>query len=301
MMVHYIMNSTRRHWFSTCLAMAAWADVLSAQQHAHNDAGSATLHFENLDPAAAAEVEAIANQIIPSTDGPGAREAGVIYFIDRALSTFAADDRESYRAGMAQLQQKRQELFPNSTTIASLTDQQQITLIRAIEASEFFELLRTHTVLGFLGNPSYGGNRGEIGWKQIGFEDRMMYQPPFGYYDAQVNGEEEVSGMTFPTSDAVDFLVLGAGAAGGVVAKELSTAGFSVVVLEQGPYLREKDYTHDEIKYTFQPGLTNDPKTQPITYRKSEAETRQADQGDRIWAASGRRQRSFHRQLLALS
>lgn len=81
-----------------------------------------------------------------------------------------------------------------------------------------------------------------------------------------------MSGVAFPTSDPVDFLVLGAGAAGGVVAKELSTAGFNVVVLEQGPYLRERDYTHDEIKYTFQPGLTNDPKTQPITYRKSEVD-----------------------------
>ena len=82
-----------------------------------------------------------------------------------------------------------------------------------------------------------------------------------------------MSSVTFPTSEPVDFLVLGAGAAGGVVAKELSTAGFNVVVLEQGPYLREKDYTHDEIKYTIQPGLTNDPKTQPITYRRSEADT----------------------------
>ena len=50
---------------------------------------------------------------------------------------------------------------------------------------------------------------------------------------------------------------------------------FRVVVLEQGPYLREGDYSHDEIKYTFQPGLTNDPKVQPITYRKSEAERAQ--------------------------
>jgi len=81
-----------------------------------------------------------------------------------------------------------------------------------------------------------------------------------------------MSGVTFPTTDAVDFLVIGAGAAGGVVAKELATAGFRVVVLEQGPYLHETDYTHDEIMYTVQPGLTNDPKVQPITYRKSEAE-----------------------------
>jgi choline dehydrogenase-like flavoprotein len=79
-------------------------------------------------------------------------------------------------------------------------------------------------------------------------------------------------GVTFPTTETVDFLVIGAGAAGGVVAKELAVAGFRVLVLEQGPYLREKDYSHDEIKYTFQPGLTNDPKAQPITFRKSEAD-----------------------------
>jgi len=81
-----------------------------------------------------------------------------------------------------------------------------------------------------------------------------------------------MTAVTFPTTNPVDFLVIGAGAAGGVVAKELAVAGFQVVVLEQGPYLREKDYSHDEIKYTFEPGLTNDPKVQPVTYRKSEAD-----------------------------
>lgn len=79
-----------------------------------------------------------------------------------------------------------------------------------------------------------------------------------------------MSGPQFQTSEPVDFLVIGAGASGGVMAKELSTAGFNVVVLEQGPYLHEGDYSHDEIKYTVQPGLTNDPKLQPITYRKNE-------------------------------
>jgi choline dehydrogenase-like flavoprotein len=81
-----------------------------------------------------------------------------------------------------------------------------------------------------------------------------------------------MSGATFQPSDAVDFLVIGAGAAGGVMAKELSAAGFRVVVLEQGPYLNEKDYKHDEIRYTYQAGLTNDTKVQPITFRKSESE-----------------------------
>jgi choline dehydrogenase-like flavoprotein len=85
-----------------------------------------------------------------------------------------------------------------------------------------------------------------------------------------------MTGPQFKPSDAVDFLVIGAGAAGGVVAKELSTAGFHVVVLEQGPYLREGDYSHDEIKYEYQPGLTNDPQVQPITYRKNENEPAKA-------------------------
>jgi choline dehydrogenase-like flavoprotein len=81
-----------------------------------------------------------------------------------------------------------------------------------------------------------------------------------------------MSGATFKPSDPVDFLVIGAGAAGGVMAKELSTAGFSVVVLEQGPYLTEKDYRHDEIRYNYLAGLTNDTKIQPITFRRNESE-----------------------------
>ena len=81
-----------------------------------------------------------------------------------------------------------------------------------------------------------------------------------------------MSGPKFGTREAVDFLVIGAGAAGGVMAKELSTAGFRVVVLEQGPYLRETDYSHDEIKYTFHYALTNDEKLQPITFRRNENE-----------------------------
>jgi choline dehydrogenase-like flavoprotein len=56
----------------------------------------------------------------------------------------------------------------------------------------------------------------------------------------------------------VDFVVVGAGAAGGVVANELAQAGFEIVVLEQGPYLHERDFRHDEIWALQQHGLTND-------------------------------------------
>ena len=74
---------------------------------------------------------------------------------------------------------------------------------------------------------------------------------------------------TYKTSDAVDFVIVGSGAAGGILAKELSTNGFSVVVLEQGPYLQEKDFSHDEIKVLQEDQLTNHPKLQPNTFRKT--------------------------------
>ena len=76
----------------------------------------------------------------------------------------------------------------------------------------------------------------------------------------------------FNPAETVDFVIVGSGAAGGVMARELSRAGFRIVVLEQGPDLREKDFQHDEFKYIFQNAIVNDWKTEPNTFRKTESE-----------------------------
>jgi gluconate 2-dehydrogenase gamma chain len=144
--------------------------------------------FKSLSARDAAEVEALTAQIIPSSgDSPGAREAHVIYFIDQSLASFDNEKRDAYVKGLAAVQDKRRELFPNSQSIASLSRDQQIALVAAIEKTPFFEILRTHTVMGFLANPEYGGNRNEIGWKHIGFESSHHFTPPFGYYDREEN------------------------------------------------------------------------------------------------------------------
>ena len=44
------------------------------------------------------------------------------------------------------------------------------------------------TLLGMFSLPSYGGNRGGVGWKLIGFEDAHVFQSPFGYYDRDYPG-----------------------------------------------------------------------------------------------------------------
>lgn len=174
---------SRRQWLA---ATPLGAAVLAAQQHAHEVTQSTKpASFSVLDPGAAHEIEAIASQIIPSDGSPGAREAGVIYFIDRALATFDHDKREVYTKGLEAARAARNAMFPGSKSIAALSPDDQIRLLEAIEKTEFFEQVRTHTILGFFGNPSYGGNRDLAGWKLIGFEDRFQFEPPFGYYDAE--------------------------------------------------------------------------------------------------------------------
>ncbi|MGI9271790.1 MAG: GMC family oxidoreductase [Woeseiaceae bacterium] len=80
--------------------------------------------------------------------------------------------------------------------------------------------------------------------------------------------------VQFATRDAVDFVIIGSGSAGGILAKELSTAGFDVVVLEQGPYRKPSDFKHDELDTLFRMGLhggANDVHRQ--TFRRDESET----------------------------
>jgi choline dehydrogenase-like flavoprotein len=80
-------------------------------------------------------------------------------------------------------------------------------------------------------------------------------------------------GPRFDTREAVDFVVIGAGAAGGVLARELATAGFGVVVLEQGPYRTAADFTHDELKVFMQNEMTSHPSWHdPQTFRHLESE-----------------------------
>ena len=84
---------------------------------------------------------------------------------------------------------------------------------------------------------------------------------------------------TFAASEAVDFVIVGSGAAGGVLAKELATNGFSVVVLEQGPWRQSHDFRHDEVG-NFMLGAMLPPPTEfPQTFRRSADEQASVPQG----------------------
>ena len=165
---------------------ANYSGIAAAQQYVSEAARLGKLRgFAFLTSEQAVEVEAMAAQIVPADETPGAREAHVIAFIDRVLTTFDSDRQADYTKGLEALTAKTRELFPGAERFSSLSDEQQIKLLTAIESTPFFELVRTHTVTGFFASPVHGGNFDKIGWELLGYDDSLDHVPPFGYYDAQ--------------------------------------------------------------------------------------------------------------------
>ena len=170
---------------------AAWitanfSGILAAQEHARKAAGSGQLPpLAFFTAAQAAEIEAMAAQIIPTDDTPGAREARCVYFIDKVLTSFARDSQGAYIQGLKELQAKTAQLYPGAEKFSALTSEQQIKTLTEIEKTPFFNMVRTHTVIGFFARPAHGGNHHEIGWKLIGYDGSLNHKAPFGYYDAQ--------------------------------------------------------------------------------------------------------------------
>ncbi len=140
--------------------------------------------WEFFTPDQAADVDAIAAQIIPTDDLPGAREAGAAYFMDHALATWAQSQREAFSGGLDELNRQATHRWPGAGRFAALSSERQIELLHVIEPTPFFQLMRFHTVAATFANPSWGGNRDKIGWRILDFEDRFVWQPPFGDYDA---------------------------------------------------------------------------------------------------------------------
>jgi choline dehydrogenase-like flavoprotein len=77
----------------------------------------------------------------------------------------------------------------------------------------------------------------------------------------------------YPDSKQVDFAIVGSGAAGGVMARELSRDGFEVVLFEQGARLTPGQFRHDELDHWFLSGITSDPVRNPQSFRSDPAHT----------------------------
>lgn len=133
-------------------------------------------------------VEAVAEQIIPADQDAGAKQAGVVSFIDRQLASPYRRFQEKYRAGLECLQATSRQMF--GKPFGDLAWHDQTALLESLEAgraakelwtgpsaAEFFSLVRDHTMQGFYGSPRHGGNRNYCSYKMLGLEyPRVMGQ-----------------------------------------------------------------------------------------------------------------------------
>ena len=146
-------------------------------------------------------VEAVTARIIPTDQEPGAIEAGCVNFIDKALAHEDAKLKPVYEKGIAGLDLVAKQ--KHAKPFVELGPEQQDDVLVAVEsgkaegwpsgrvpAAEFFAVVRMHTIVGFLADPKYGGNRGHVGWKVAGYPGGGHHLG--GYSPAQMIGKEKI-------------------------------------------------------------------------------------------------------------
>jgi gluconate 2-dehydrogenase gamma chain len=142
-----------------------------------------TWHF--FTPDEARLVEALSEQIIPADKDPGAKDAGVVFFIDRQLVGPYKRWQTAYRTGLRALQETCRKQFGKPFEALAWNDQTKV--LASLEAGrapneiwksptcgEFFNLVLEHTMQGFYGSPTHGGNRDYASFKMLGLEYPRM-------------------------------------------------------------------------------------------------------------------------------
>jgi len=188
------------------------ASAQTHAQHAATDA-AAPLHASSnvdgqgafLNEADAETVAAFTERLMPGAPGkPGARDVGVLNYIDLALAGSYADLQDFYRRGLAQLDAYCRKTY--SEAFVRLAAAQQDESIKALEedkasefswptAQAFFNTIRTHTMEGMFADPIYGGNKDFAGWRLVGFPGGQPLFTPEDLQSTQAFTREPIVGL----------------------------------------------------------------------------------------------------------
>jgi gluconate 2-dehydrogenase gamma chain len=166
--------------------MRAGLPSLVAVSQAACSARDEAAALENITGSEAREIIAIAARIFPTTDTPGATEAGAIHFIDQSLGSIFADLADELRGGLADFQAAIAGRYPGAERFSDLDEADQDAYLEDVEDSAFFREMRFLTLAGVFAMSSYGGNRDNVGWKLVGMDGPPhAWTYPFGEYDAE--------------------------------------------------------------------------------------------------------------------
>ena len=186
----------RRHFLT--ISTSAIGGAIISTIGAQDGTFKVPLRFFTRDEAL--DVAAAASRIFPSdATGPGANEAGVVIYIDRQLAGPYGRDVHRYtqppfESGPPELGYQGSESpaqiyrtgLKQIGGLRNLDTTRQDAVLKQIEKTLFFQLLRTHTIEGMFCDPVHGGNAGMIGWQLIGFPGpRMSYSDEVEAYNGR--------------------------------------------------------------------------------------------------------------------
>ena len=134
--------------------------------------------YQQLTAPEAKLLEAIVDRLIPAdVSGPGALEAGVVRYIDRALADALATNRAAYSAGLTALNAYASatrgkpflELGPRDQDSVLIDCETGAATGFVGSSAQFFGMVLSHTRQGMFGDPHYGGNQNFVGWDLLGY------------------------------------------------------------------------------------------------------------------------------------
>jgi gluconate 2-dehydrogenase gamma chain len=163
--------------------------IAPALEHAHAAVAGFGVFFNSDD---AETVAAFTERLMPGAPGkPGARDAGVLNYIDLALAGAYADLQDFYRRGLAALDAYCSATYKQPFMQLAVARQDEV-ITAMVEgkatgftwptSQQFFNTLRTHTMEGMFADPVYGGNKDFAGWRLVGFPGA---QPLFSQADME--------------------------------------------------------------------------------------------------------------------
>lgn len=135
-------------------------------------------------------MDAIVEQIIPTDEWMGAKDAGVTNYIDKQLTSHLSRFKENYKKGLKAIRLTCKEVY--GTPFEKLPWDEQTKFLTRMQDGElstlavktadggpvweegedrfFFNLVRDHTMQGYYGSPRHGGNKDYVSYKMIGLD-----------------------------------------------------------------------------------------------------------------------------------
>lgn len=204
-----------------------------------------------IDESVRQSLRAVADRVVPADEWPSASAAGVVDYLethaDRAhrrhwdsllaagLKALDADAQTRHGAHFADLDVAHQDALLADVEAGSVGSW-------PIDPRDFFATLVALIIEGYYTSRRAGARR-PVSWAMIGFSDRQA-----GTTDHHVAEKDPPAKRLAAAREHYDVIVIGAGAGGGTAAARLATAGYSVLVIERGSWLRYDDIGADHLR-----------------------------------------------------